>query len=162
MNLRPAALTLTLSLAAAMALPAERGLAKATVAGKAVSIDYGRPTLQGRDMLGRAEVGTPWRMGADSPTRLKSAATLTFGKGIVVAPGEYVLTATKTGADEWQLDIKKTDAGDATAVIEVPLVSKALPESVETFTIDLTGDKSGGELALKWGTKGLAASFTAR
>jgi hypothetical protein len=127
-DLRPAALTLTLSLAAAMALPAERGQAKATLAGKAVSIEYGRPTLQGRDMLGRAEV----------------------------------VTATKTGADEWQLDIKKTDAAGGSAVIEVPLASKALPESVETFTIDLTGDKSQGDLTLKWGTKGLTASFTAR
>ena len=160
--LRPAALTLTLSLAAAMALPAERGQAKATLAGKAVSIEYGRPTLQGRDMLGRAEVGSPWRMGADAPTRLKTAATLVFAPGIVVAPGEYVLTATKTGADEWQLNIKKTDAAGDSAVIEVPLVSKVLPESVETFTIDLAGDKSQGDLTLKWGTKGLTASFTAR
>ena len=162
MNLRSLALTLTLSLAAALAFAAERGLAKATVAGKAISIDYGRPTLQGRDMLGRAEVGTPWRMGADAPTLLKTAATLTFGPGIDVAPGEYVLTATKTGADEWQMDIKKSDGATGTTVIEVPLLSKPLTESVETFTIDLAGDKGKGDLTLSWGTKALTASFTAR
>src|SRR6058998_3031197 len=97
MSLRPAVtVTVALSLAAALALPAERGEAKATVAGKTVSIDYGRPTLQGRDMLGRAAVGTPWRMGADAPTQLTTAAELTFAPGLVVAPGNYTLTATKT------------------------------------------------------------------
>ena len=60
MSLRPAVITVALSLAAAAAFPADRGEAKATVAGKAVSIDYGRPSLQGRDMLGQAKVGTPW------------------------------------------------------------------------------------------------------
>jgi len=158
MRLRPAVLTVTLSLAAAAALPADRGEAKATVAGKAVSIDYGRPTLQGRDMLGRAEVGTQWRMGADAPTRLKTAAELTFGAGLVVPPGEYVLTATRTAEDAWQIDVKKPDG----SLVEVPLVSKALAENVETFTIDLKGDRGRGELTLKWGTKALSAAFTAR
>ena len=162
MILRPAAVTLALALAAAVALPAERGVVKTTVAGKAISIEYGRPTLQGRDMLSRAEIGTPWRMGADAPTRLKTAATLTFGSGIVVAPGDYVLTATKTAEDAWQIDFKTSDAADGPAVVAVPLVSKTLPDSVETFTIDLTGGKDSGQLALKWGTKSLTTSFTAR
>jgi hypothetical protein len=158
MSLRPAAVTLVLSLAAAAAFPAERGEAKATVAGKAVSIEYGRPSLQGRDMLGRAEVGVAWRMGADSPTQLKTKAELSFGPRIVVPPGEYVLTATKTAPDKWRLDIKQA-SGEVT---EVPLVSKTLPESVETFTIELKGDGGKGELALKWGMLALTAAFTGR
>jgi hypothetical protein len=99
-------------------------------------------------------------MGADSPTRLKTAAELTFGSGIVVPPGEYVLTATKTAADKWQIDVKR-ESGDP---IEVPLVSKTLPASVETFTIELAPDKekNKGELVLKWGTVALTAPFTAR
>jgi hypothetical protein len=160
MSLRPAAVAVAVSLAAATAFPADRGESKATVAGKAVSIDYGRPTLQGRDMLGRAEVGVPWRMGADQPTRLKTAAELTFASGVVVPPGAYVLTATKTAPEKWQIDFKRT-SGDP---IEVPLVSKPLPESVEAFTIELSPekDKGKGELVLKWGTTALAAPFTAR
>ena len=109
-------------------------------------------------MLGRAEVGMAWRMGADAPTRLKTAAELSFGSGLAVPPGEYVLTATKTAEDAWQLDVKKPDGSP----VEVPLVSKPLAEPVETFTIELKGDKSRGELTLKWGTKALSAAFTAR
>lgn len=157
MTLRPAAV-LVLSLTAAAAFPADRGEAKATVAGKTVSIDYGRPNLQGRDMLGRAEVGVPWRMGADSPTQLKTKAELTFGQGLVVPPGEYVLTATRTAPDAWQLNVKKADGG----TIDIPLTSKKLPESVETFTIELKGNGGKGDLALKWGTQALTAAFTAR
>ena len=161
MTLRPIAVTGALVLAAAVAQPADRGEAKATVAGKSVAIDYGRPTLQGRDMLAKAAVGTPWRMGADSPTMLKTAAELTFGQGVKVPPGEYVLTATKTGEDAWQMDVKKADGSS----MAVPLASKSLSESVEMFTIELTGDKADknkGELSLKWGTKALTTGFTAR
>jgi hypothetical protein len=99
-------------------------------------------------------------MGADSPTMLKTAAELSFGPGLTVAPGEYVLTATKKAADAWQMDVKKADG----ATTSVPLVSKTLPESVEMFTIELAADKADknkGELALKWGTKALTAGFTA-
>ena len=159
MGLRASAVAVSLSLAAAAAFPAERGEAMGTFAGKSVAIDYGRPSLQGRDMLGQAKVGTPWRMGADSPTMLKTAAALDFA-GVVVPPGEYVLTATKTAPDKWQLDVKSS-SGDP---LEVPFASKALADPVETFSIELAPgkEKNKGELVLKWGTTSLSAPFTAR
>ena len=137
----------------------ERGEAKTTVAGKAVAIDYGRPTLKGRDMLGQAQVGQPWRMGADAATSLKTDADLAFGS-VTVPKGEYILTATKLAADEWQLNVLRK--ADNSKVADVPLTASKLATSVEQFTIDLTGDKDKGELKLRWGTTALGTSFTGK
>ncbi len=135
-----------------------RGEAKAMVGGKAVAIDYGRPSLKGRDMLGQAQVGQAWRMGADTATGLKTDADLSFG-AVNVPKGEYVLTATKVAADQWHLNIlSKADQSK----VAVPLVSSKLPASVEQFTIELKGDKDKGELMLNWGTTGLSTQFTAK
>jgi len=152
------ALFLAAAATPALAHAAPRGEAKATVAGKAVSIDYGRPSLAGRDMLGKAEVGTPWRMGADGPTTLKTDADLTFGTA-KVPKGSYVLTATKTAESQWTLNVANADK---TAVATVPLTVGVLPASVEEFTIVLKGDKDKGDLELQWGTTSLKAAFTGK
>jgi hypothetical protein len=136
----------------------DRGEAKATVAGKVVSIDYGRPNLKGRDMLGQAEVGKPWRMGADAATTLKTEADLSFGSA-AVPKGEYVLTATKVAEDKWQLNVAKTDK---TKVAEIPLTPSKLPASVEALTIEVKGDKNKGEFCMSWGTTALKADFSAK
>ena len=137
---------------------ADRGEAKVTLAGKVVSIDYGRPNLKGRDMLGQAEVGKPWRMGADNPTTLKTEADLSFGSA-AVPKGEYVLTATKLAEDKWQLNVAKTDK---TKVAEIPLTPSKLPASIETLTIEVKGDKNKGEFSMSWGTTALTADFSAK
>jgi hypothetical protein len=152
------------ALAVAVAGPAfaqgnPRGEAKATVAGKAVSIDYGRPSLKGRDMLGQAQVGQAWRMGADAATSFKTDADLSFGS-VTVPKGEYTLKATKVSADEWQLNFLK--GTDSTKVADVPLAVRKLGQSVEQFTIALTGDKDKGELDLQWGTTALKTAFTGK
>jgi hypothetical protein len=149
----------------ALAVPAlahgnERGEAKAVVAGKAVSIDYGRPSLQGRDMLGRAEVGQPWRMGADAATTLKTDADLRFGDA-AVPKGEYVLTATKLAEGRWQLNLL-TNTKEKAKVADVPLVGEKLKEPVEILTIDLEGGNDKGEFRMSWGDTALKAAFTAK
>ena len=47
-----------------------RGTAEAMVGGAKVSIEYGRPSLQGRDMLGQVTAGMVWRLGADASGHL--------------------------------------------------------------------------------------------
>jgi hypothetical protein len=147
----------------ALAIPvlahgADRGAAKATVAGKAVAIDYGRPSLKGRDMLGQAEVGKAWRMGADDATTLKTDADLSFG-GTAVPKGEYVLTATKVADGQWQLNVITKEKAK---VADVPLEVAKAPAAVETLTIELTGDKDKGTFTMSWGELALKTSFTGK
>jgi hypothetical protein len=158
MNERMALLALFLAASLPALAQNTRGEAKATVAGKSVSIDYGRPSLRGRDMLGQAEVGTPWRMGADAATTLKTEADLDFS-GVKVPKGDYTLQATKVDASKWTLSVLGKDEAK---VATIPLASRTLPASVETFTIELKGEKDKGEFSMSWGTLGMTAPFVAR
>jgi hypothetical protein len=136
----------------------QRGEAKATVAGKAVAVEYGRPSLAGRDMLGQAKVGTPWRMGAGSPTSLKTDADLMFG-AVSVPKGSYVLTAVKDEKGSWTVIVTSPDSKAKAA--EIPLTSSTLKDSVEQFTIAVTGKGKDGEFAMMWGAAKMSAPFTA-
>jgi hypothetical protein len=136
-----------------------RGEAKATVAGKTVTIEYGRPSLKGRDMLAQAQVGKPWRLGADAATTLTTEADLAFG-GVEVPKGTYILTATKVEADTWQLNV--LNKADRAAVADVPLATGKAEEAVETFTITLAGEGNKGTLEMLWGHTAMEASFTGK
>jgi hypothetical protein len=156
--LRRTVLGLVLTATPLIAHGAPRGEAKLDLGGKAVTIDYGRPSLNGRDMLAKAEIGKPWRLGADAPTTLKTDVDLGFGSP-KVPHGDYILSATKVAEDKWVLNVKKPGKEEST-VADVPLTLSKLPESVEVLTLELKGDKMGGSLAIKWGTTALTASFT--
>lgn len=151
---------LAAALAASVAVAQEvRGEAKATVAGKSVAVEYGRPSLAGRDMLGQAKVGTPWRMGAGSPTSLKTEADLTFGSA-ALPKGSYILTAVKDEKGDWTVIVTNPDTKAKAA--EVPLASTTLKDPVEQFTIELKGKGNAGEFAMMWGTSKMATAFTAK
>jgi len=152
-----AALAFVPGLALAQGNP--RGEAKVVLGGKSVAIDYGRPSLKGRDMIALAPVGTTWRMGADGATTLKTEADLMFGDQKVAA-GSYRLSAKRVAEDQWHLLV----AGDQDQVTEVPLsLSSAGPEgfSVEMLTIELTDKDGTAHFALKWGQSALKTTFTA-
>ena len=136
-----------------------RGEAKATVAGKSVAVEYGRPTLAGRDMLGMAKAGTPWRMGSGSPTSLKTDADLTFGS-VALPKGSYILTAVKDDKGAWTVIATNPDSKAKAA--EMPLASTTLKAPVEQFTIEVMGKGNAGEFAMVWGTSRMAASFTGK
>ncbi len=147
-------------LAASAAVAQEvRGEAKATVAGKSVGIEYGRPSLAGRDMLGQAKPGTPWRMGSGSPTSLKTDADLSFGS-VALPKGSYILTAVKDEKGSWT--VIATNPETKAKAAEVPLTSSTLKDPVEQFTIEISGKGSAGEFAMMWGTSRMAANFTGK
>ena len=154
----PSVLVLTLAGAAHAAAQANpRGEDKVTLGGKTVSVDYGRPSLKGRDMLGKAAVGQEWRMGADTATTLNTTATLDFGSA-QVPPGDYVLKARKVSDTDWVLKFEK----DGKAAAEVPLKAATASQSVEMFTIDLAEESGKGVFRMSWGDRVLSAPFTAK
>jgi len=133
-----------------------RGEAKLELAGQEISVDYGRPSLRGRDMLAQASVGQTWRMGSDAATKLETSAPLHFGE-TEVAAGEHVLRAKKVADGQWHLVI----VGDGDSTQEVPFSVSQGDASVEEFTIELsgTGDQSG-KLVLRWAKAVLEAPFS--
>ena len=143
--------------AAATAQRNPRGEARVTLAGKSIVVNYGRPSLKGRDMLGKAEVGQEWRMGADAATTLDTPVSLSFGS-TRVPPGKYVLRAKKVSDTDWMLMLER----DGKAAAEVPLESLVLDKSVEEFTIDFTEEKGQGVFRMSWGNLALATRFTAK
>jgi len=132
---------------------AQRGTAKTSVSGKKIEIEYGAPSMQGRDMLAKLPVGGTWRMGMNDATTLKTEATLKFGDK-VVEPGKYRLTAKRVAKDSWHLLISP-ESGDA---IEVPLNNEERSELVETFAITL----DPGHFSMEWGAMRVGTDFEAK
>ena len=141
-----------------------RGTAEGTIAGKSVTIDYGRPSLRGRDMLGKAPAGTVWRTGADAATMFTTKADLTSG-GKTIPAGSYTLFTKRVDDKTWHL-VVNTQTGqwgtshDASLdLTEVPLTWEQAGSSVEQFTIELADN---GQMKMLWGTHVLKADFQAK
>jgi hypothetical protein len=153
-------------LAAALAGPAvaqDRGKAELKAGGGDVSVDYGRPSLKGRDMLSKLEEGSFWRMGMNQATVLTTPVDLSFGS-THVPKGSYSLWLKKAGgAFELVFNSQTgqwgTQHDPAKDVYTVSLGKQALPSPVETFTIALDPAPKGGVLGLSWGDTKLAAPF---
>ena len=91
MNLRKlfsCAATLCALVAIVVAQGAARGKAEATVNGKAITIDYGRPSLKGRDILSLAPQGMVWRLGMNMSTSIETAGDLVVA-GQELKAGKY-------------------------------------------------------------------------
>ena len=141
-----------------------RGTAEAMVGGAKVSIEYGRPSLQGRDMLGQVTAGMVWRLGADASTTLTTSGDLDFA-GTNVAAGSYSLFAKKS-ADGWMLVVNSqtgqwgTEHDASMDLVEIPLATHT-GDPREQFTVVLHGQGNDGMLHFEWGETILMAMLTA-
>ncbi len=155
---------LSACLVAPAAAQASRGKAELKAASGAVTIDYGRPSLKGRDMLSKLEAGSFWRMGMNEATVLTTPVDLSFGP-TKVAKGSYSLWLKKEGG-KFELVFNSqtgqwgTQHDPSKDVYSVTLESASLPSPVETFTIDLEKAPKGGSFALSWGDTKLHQGFT--
>lgn len=142
-----------------------RGTAEIALGETQISIDYGRPQLQGRDMLSQLQDGQIWRLGMNEATTFQTSGNVSFGDTVVQA-GRYSIWAKKVTSDDWRLifnsepDVWGLNHNPESDVAEIPLEYSELAESVEQFTIELSStDDSSGEVLMKWATLQLSAGF---
>jgi hypothetical protein len=141
-----------------------RGNAEATVKGKTIKINYGRPALAGRDMLAQARTGMVWRLGMNEATEIESTGDLTVG-GKDLKAGKYSLWAKKTGDNSWTLNFHPTvgvwGAPELTSgfVAEIPLTVSRAQSTAEQLTINLAEREGSAALTIHWGTTQLSGSL---
>lgn len=141
-----------------------RATAKLEQDGKFVMIEYGRPSLKGRDMLAMAETGKVWRMGADKSTTFTSDSTINFGK-VSIPQGSYSLWLKKLSEKSFELVFNKATGQWGTQheaiedIASVPMTLSEGTESVDVFTINLGKAPKGGSLELHWGKTILSSTF---
>jgi hypothetical protein len=136
--------------------------AKATIGGAHVSVDYGRPSLKGRDPMKMIQPGQLWRLGADKPTTLESDKDLDFG-GTRVPKGKYILLARYTEPGKWSLVVSTKSVFQyepSAKVAEVPMTFREENDSVETLSIQLSAQGDNGVVEVAWGKLRLSGSFS--
>jgi hypothetical protein len=150
--------------------------ASATIAGKAISIAYSSPRVNGRaghifakdGLIGQDPSYPIWRAGANSATVLHTDAELTIGT-LTVPKGDYSLWVDISDANNWVLVINKQFGqwgrtyDPAKNLGTTPMATSATPALVEDlkYTItDLGGGK--GSITLAWENKSASVSFMAK
>ena len=123
-----------------------------------IEIVYSRPGVKGRKVFGGLEpYGVVWRTGANSPTKITFSTPVKFG-GKEVPAGSYGLYSIP-GAQEWTVILNKIGEKDWGAyaykqendLVRVQAKPVSLPQSVETFTIDINEIKNeSATLNLVW------------
>jgi hypothetical protein len=160
-------LVATALLIAAFAVPgftqSPRGNAQLKAPAGNITVDYGRPSLKGRDMLSQLKEGSFWRMGQNQATVITAPVDLSFG-AVKTAKGSYSLWLQKAGEGfnlifNSQTGQWGTDHDPSKDVYKVPMTKAALPSPVELFTIDLKEAPNGGVFEMTWGTTKLSANF---
>src|SRR6185295_3160676 len=162
---------------------AARETVSATLNGKVVAIDYGRPGLNGRkvdELIGQLPADRVWRAGANEVTTLKTDSDILIG-GKRVPAGKYSVYVFAPATGDWAL-ILNTDPGvplktifpaapperadhlwpildgyskiAAKEVVRVPLKSAPAKEPMDRFLISLEPAKNGvSAITLTWGDR---------
>jgi Protein of unknown function (DUF2911) len=136
------------------------------VDGANIAIEYGRPSLKGREEAKVMPPGRPWRTGADEATTITTDKALKFG-ALSLEPGTYTIN-TQPGDGEWQLIIGKLGKPGQWGIpynksLEIGRTSMKVAKTssaVEQLTISIDDTATGGTLRIEWGTVSATAPFT--
>jgi hypothetical protein len=149
---------------ACMAQVGARGKAELKAGSGNITIDYGQPSMKGRDMLSQLKVGDFWRVGTNQATVIKTPVELTFGS-TKVPKGDYSLWVKRATEEKFELVFNSqtgqwgTQHDASKDVYTAPLKKEAVTEAVDVLSIKLTSAAKGGVLAIIWGTSQLKAEF---
>ena len=137
----------------------------AMIAGKRISVSYGRPSLHGRKIMGDyVQYNKVWRTGAGQATQLSTDADLELG-GMEIPRGSYSLYSYPTEG-QWKLIINKqvgqwgTVYNSQQDLARIVLDKHTLPNTVEklTFVIE-RGNNGSGILKIEWEHTSLSVPF---
>jgi hypothetical protein len=135
-----------------------RDSVRAQVGNATFAVDYSRPLLRGRTLLGDViPYDRVWRTGANAATQFKTSTAIRLGVMNVPAGSYTLFTAPHSnGVDlivnkrigEWGTEYNGSfDLG------RVRMISEVATVPVEEFTISIIpGDNRHGKLVLEWGT----------
>lgn len=141
---------------------ADRGTAKAKVGDANITIEYGRPTLKGRDPLKLIQLGQVWRIGADASTTIDSDADLNVG-GTVVPKGKHILLARFDGPGKWTLVVSSkpwNQYEDSAKLASTPLEFKESSTSQEEVKVDLASKGGKAVITIAWAKMELTGSIS--
>lgn len=158
-----------------------RGAASATVGGKTLSVDYGRPALKGRsldELLKQLPPDRMWRAGENQVTTMKLESDVLIG-GKKVPAGKYSVYVHAGEGNQWSLVLNRdlgvplgqiwaqapeslknepwphlsdyTKAIAGQEVARVPLKATKSSGPADMFTISLSPTANGSTLTLAWG-----------
>ncbi len=155
--LLPGALMLILTAPTLHAQVNPRGETTLELSGGNVTVEYGRPSLKGRDIKTMIYPGETWRLGADGDTTLTTEVGLKFGDSSL-ARGTYILRAKFLEEGKWHLQISGTDYSK---VAEVPMKLEETSSEVDRLSLRLEGEQKAGTFKVMWGKLSLSTEFTA-
>jgi len=129
---------------------APRETVKATVGGKGVSVEYGRPSLKGRsfdELIKQLPADRMWRAGVDQVTTLTTEAAMSVG-GKTVPAGKYSVYIHAPETGDYSFVLNK-DLGVALKEIfpAAPLANEPWPH-IDDYSKSI-GDKEVARVAMK-------------
>ncbi len=153
---------------------------RATIAGAAIALDYGRPAMRGRTVFGGiVPWNRVWRTGANLATRFTTSADLVMA-GTTIPKGTYTLW-TLPAPTGWKLIFNKqtkapcegeactvptraplwgTDYAADSDFARVDATTEPLPRPVEQFTIAVLPQGKGGVIRMDWDKTRISIPFT--
>lgn len=140
----------------------------ATIGGKKITIEYGRPYKKGRAIFGGlVPYGKVWRTGADEATKLTTEADLMIGT-LHVPKGTYSMF-TIPAEKQWTLIINKVpdqpgayEYDQSKDLGRTPMKTQTVKSPVEQFTISIEpGSGTRATLKMAWDTTAATAAIMA-